>query len=72
MVTTQTIRIEGMGCAHSCAHKIRRSLETLDGLTVEEVTLGEARVQYDPVHTTPEAIAAAIEQAGYRPVPPLV
>lgn len=35
----------------------------LDGVTGADVKLGEARVTYDPEVTTPERIAAGLEEA---------
>lgn len=56
--------VEGMSCGH-CVAAVRRALEGQDGVKVEDVTMGSARVAYDPGRTSPDALAAAIEDAGY-------
>jgi copper chaperone CopZ len=60
-----TVAIEGMSCAH-CVGAVRRALEGVDGVTVERVALGSATVDYDPTRASAEAIAVAIEDAGYQ------
>ena len=57
--------IEGMSCRH-CIDAVEGELRQVDGLTVEEVGIGHARVRYDTQTATPEAIEAAIGEAGYR------
>jgi copper chaperone CopZ len=61
----QDITIEGMGCDH-CVHTIREALENLDGVTVEEVEIGRARVSFDPDAVGEEQIDVAIHAAGYE------
>jgi copper chaperone len=63
---TETIRIEGMSCGH-CVKSVKGALEELEGVSVEEVDLGGARVRYDPARIDRNAIARAIEEAGYTP-----
>jgi copper chaperone CopZ len=38
----------------------------VNGLTVENVEIGKARVQYDETKVTPEQVSKAIDEAGYR------
>lgn len=57
--------IEGMSCRH-CVDAVEGELQQIDGLTVEEVGIGRARVRYDAGSVAPEAIEAAIDEAGYR------
>jgi copper chaperone CopZ len=69
--THLTLRIEGMHCA-SCAMAIDMELEDLPG--VEEARTSFARatteVAFDPSRVRPDAVIAAIRDAGYtaRPV----
>lgn len=62
-----TITIEGMSC-HHCVAAVREALSALPGVTVDAVTVGSARISYDPDITPLDAIRTAIEDAGYRPL----
>jgi copper chaperone len=64
-MTQLTMNISGMTCGH-CVSSVTRALKGLDGVAVEQVTLGKATVSYDPVATSPTRIAEAIEEEGYR------
>ena len=60
-----TLSIGGMTCQH-CISAVTKALEGVPGVTrVIEVSLdrGEARVDGTP---DPEALAAALEEEGYR------
>lgn len=59
-----TIEIGGMTCGH-CQGAVRAALASLDGVTVEAVRIGQARVTFDESSVTPEAIAEAVRDAGY-------
>ncbi|MBA3734591.1 MAG: cadmium-translocating P-type ATPase [Actinobacteria bacterium] len=60
--------IEGMTCA-SCAARVEKKLNKLEGVaaTVNYAT-ETATVQYDPEQAEPEALAKAVESAGYHAV----
>ena len=62
-----TIAIAGMHCG-GCVSRVRQALAAIPGTSVEAVTLGSATVGYDASLTTPEAIANAVQSAGYQPV----
>ena len=57
--------IAGMSCA-SCASRVERSLNTVDGVvaTVNYAT-ERATVDYDPATVTPEELVGAVEKVGY-------
>lgn len=57
--------IEGMSCGH-CVARVRKSLEALDGVTVEDVQVGSARVAYDEDRVSPERLRQVIDDAGYE------
>ena len=58
--------IAGMTCA-SCANRIERRLNKLDGVTATvNYATEKARVEYDPGAVAPEQLVAAVEAAGYR------
>jgi Cu+-exporting ATPase len=68
--------IEGMTCA-ACVRRVERALEKVDGVREASVNLATERatVDYDAATTTPEALVAAVEGAGYAatvPAPPSV
>jgi copper chaperone len=63
-MTTETLHIDGMTCGH-CAAAVRRALDGLDGVEVDYVQIGEARVHYDEATVNHDAIAAAVEEEGY-------
>ncbi len=62
---TEDLRIEGMTCGH-CVMNVKKELGKLEGLKVEDVSVGTARVQYDETKVRPEDLARAIDEAGYR------
>ena len=57
--------IEGMTCA-SCASRIERKLNTLDGVTATvNYATEKATVEYDAAEVTTAALLDAVEQVGY-------
>jgi Cu+-exporting ATPase len=57
--------ITGMTCA-SCANRIERRLNTLDGVTATvNYATEKARVEFDPGTVAPEQLLGAVEAAGY-------
>ncbi len=74
-VQTKTVyfSVEGMSCA-SCAARVTRTVKALDGVTTVNVSLAErrARVQYVEGKISPESIAAAVRELGYKTGPPVV
>jgi copper chaperone len=64
-MTQLTMNISGMTCGH-CVGSVTRALKELDGVAVERVAVGTAKVAYDGDKTTPADIAQAIENEGYR------
>ena len=70
MSTTAPDRVElpitGMTCA-SCANRIERRLNKLDGVTASvNYATEKARVEFDPGTVAPEALVQAVEAAGYQ------
>jgi Cu+-exporting ATPase len=65
MTTSIELPIEGMTCA-SCAARIEKKLNRLDGVTATvNYATEKASVAYDPAQVEPEALVAAVEQVGY-------
>jgi len=64
---TLSLRLTGMSCAH-CVRAVREALGSIDGLRVDDVTVGEARVAVDAPgtwETLEPKVRAALEDAGY-------
>jgi copper chaperone len=62
---TRELIIEGMSCGH-CVMHVKNELGKVNGLTVESVEIGKARVQIDEKAITVDRLAKAIEDAGYK------
>ncbi len=59
-----TLKIDGMTCGH-CVTQVTKALNQVDGVDVEQVTVGTATVSYDPNTSSEERITSAIEDQGY-------
>jgi len=59
-----TLHISGMSCGH-CLHAINQALVSLAGVRLESLRMGQAALSYDEQITSPAAITAAVDQAGY-------
>jgi P-type Cu+ transporter len=58
--------VEGMTCA-SCAHRIERKLNKLDGVDASvNFALERASVEFDSERVAPDDLIAAVQAAGYR------
>jgi copper chaperone len=59
-----TLRIENMHCG-ACVRRVTQALEKLDGVNVEEVRIGAARLQAGE-NQLQATVLGALEKAGYR------
>ena len=59
------LTIEGMSC-HHCVMHVKKELSKVAGLMVEDVQIGKARVQYEETIVSPQRVAQAIDDAGYK------
>ena len=59
-----TMKIDGMTCGNCVAH-VTKALKSLDGVTLEQVSIGTATVSFDPQTTSPDRITSAVEDEGY-------
>ena len=72
-MTTTTLQVSGMTCEH-CVAAVSRELTVIDGVSDVSVQLNAGGVT--PVTVTssgplsPEAVAAAVDEAGYELVQP--
>jgi Cu+-exporting ATPase len=70
MATRLELPVAGMTCA-SCAARVERSLNGLDGVTATvNYATERATVTYDPQAVSEQGLAAAVEAAGYHAVLP--
>lgn len=58
------LTIEGMTCDH-CLRAVRGRLEKTAGVSVRDVQIGSATVDYDPAETNVDDIEEAIADEGY-------
>lgn len=61
----EELKIEGMSCNH-CVMAVKKELEKLNGLLVEKIKIGSAKVEYDDSKISKEDISRAIDDAGYK------
>ncbi len=59
------LSIEGMSCGH-CVMHVKKALSTVDGVEVENVEIGKARVWFDQEKVSQKMLADAIDEAGYK------
>ena len=59
-----TFTIEGMSCDH-CVRAVRGRLERTAGVTVSDVKVGSATLDYDPAKTNVDELEEAIADEGY-------
>ncbi|HEY5062648.1 MAG TPA: heavy-metal-associated domain-containing protein [Gemmatimonadaceae bacterium] len=64
MMERVNLTIEGMTCEH-CVRAVRGRLEKTPGVTLDDVRVGSARLQYDPAKTNLGDIENAIADEGY-------
>ncbi|MGA1861291.1 cation transporter [Deferribacter thermophilus] len=57
------IIIEGMSC-HHCVMHVKKELESVNGITVENVEIGKAVVSGENINN--EDLVNAIDEAGYE------
>ena len=67
-MTRTTLKIDGMSCGH-CVASVKKALERLDGVTVQNVAVGTATVEYNSDVASPAQIAEAVSDAGYAATP---
>jgi copper chaperone CopZ len=62
---TQELKIEGMSCGH-CVMSVKKELGKVPGIFVDDVQIGKAKIHYDESKVTEQALARAIDEAGYK------
>ena len=64
-MTGAKLTIKGMSCGH-CVAAVRGALSGVEGVSVRNVAIGSAEVEYDPSRVSAEAIVDAVEDEGYE------
>jgi copper chaperone CopZ len=64
MMAEFTLHIEGMHCG-SCVRRVTQALSSTEGIEVEEVRIGAARVKSPGENPPVDAAIAALAKAGY-------
>ena len=60
------LTIQGMTCGH-CVMHVKQALDAVDGLEVEDVQIGRARVWFDDEKVA-KVLSEKVEEAGYKVV----
>jgi len=58
------LSIQGMNCGH-CVMHVKQALDSIDGLEVEDVQIGKAKVWYEDAEVA-KLVTKKIEEAGYH------
>ena len=64
---SETITIEGMSCNH-CVMSVKNALASQEGVEVDAVEIGSAKVRYDPAQIKHDTLVEAIEDIGFEVV----
>jgi copper chaperone len=59
------LSIEGMHCG-ACVRRVINTLAVLQGVHVDSVDVGSAKMEFDPSIITPGEIEAAIDRIGFK------
>ena len=63
-MTKLKLTIKGMTCPH-CIASVSRTLKSIAGVTVNDVQLGSATIEFDEAKTTAAALSKAVTDEGY-------
>ncbi len=64
---TKELTIDGMSCNH-CVMHVRKALTGVEGVTVQDVQIGRARLTVDESRVADTVLSEAVANAGYRVV----
>ena len=62
---SKELSIGGMSCQH-CVMHVRKALQMIDGIEVEDVEIGKARLWVDEQKVDPVFVAKKLEEEGYQ------
>jgi copper chaperone CopZ len=57
-----SLRIDGMHC---CVRRVTQALSVIEGVTINEVRLGEARITSELTPLPVDLVIAALDKAGF-------
>lgn len=63
-MTNLTLSITGMSCGH-CVSSVSKALKGVDGVQVEDVRIGTAKLQFDESKTSAAQLAQLVTEEGY-------
>ena len=61
---TLSLALKGMGCG-GCVKNVRKLLDAIPGVAVQEVTIGSALLTVDPDRSTKQTVIDALGNASY-------
>jgi copper chaperone len=64
MENTLDLTIDGMHCG-ACVRRVTSALQSVDGVAVNSVEVGSAKVTFDSAKTTAQEISAAVDRIGF-------
>jgi copper chaperone len=59
-----SLMLDGMGCG-GCVKNVRKVLDAMPGVRIENVAVGSASFEFDPEKASPQSVAEALAKAGY-------
>lgn len=68
MMTTTTVKIEGMSCGH-CTARVEKVLNALPGIRAKVILNDNMAYIESDENINDKAVRDAIEEAGYTPLP---
>lgn len=63
-MTNLTLSITGMSCGH-CVSSVANALKGVDGVQVEDVRIGTAKLQFDESKISAAQLAQLVTEEGY-------
>ena len=63
-MTELTLAIAGMSCGH-CVASVSKALTGVDGVAVQDVRIGSAKLQYDESKVSAAQLAQLVTDEGY-------
>lgn len=58
------LTIEGMSCEH-CTRAVSNALRSVEGVEVEQVEIGSARIAFEPGQVSREQVQGVVEEEGF-------
>jgi copper chaperone len=64
MENTLNLAIEGMHCG-ACVRRVTNTLQSVEGVKVNSVEVGSAKIAFDAAATSAQDITAALDRNGF-------